>query len=72
MEQEGSWRFFPGWPGKGIRRCGAPVGIAARSEESGELIDIDSRPSDAIALGVANETPIFVEEHVLDEVCRTE
>lgn len=35
-------------------------------------IDIDSRPSDAIALGIATEVPIFVEEHVLDEVCRPE
>jgi bifunctional DNase/RNase len=34
----------------------------------GELIEIDSRPSDAIALGVAMETPIFVSEHVLREV----
>jgi bifunctional DNase/RNase len=32
----------------------------------GELIHIDSRPSDAIALGVANDLPIFVEEHVLE------
>jgi bifunctional DNase/RNase len=31
-----------------------------------ELLDIDSRPSDAIALGIATEVPIFVEEHVLD------
>ena len=31
-------------------------------------IEIDSRPSDAIALGVATEVPIYVEEHVLDEV----
>ena len=29
---------------------------------------IDSRPSDAIALGVAMQVPIFVEEHVLVEV----
>lgn len=38
----------------------------------GELIEIDSRPSDAIALGVAGETPtpLFVEEEVLREVCR--
>jgi uncharacterized protein len=35
-------------------------------------VNIDSRPSDAIALGVATEVPIFVEEHVLDEVCRGE
>jgi bifunctional DNase/RNase len=31
-------------------------------------IEIDSRPSDAIALGVANNVPIFVAEHVLNEV----
>ncbi len=35
-----------------------------------ETYDIDSRPSDAIALGVAGEVPIFVEDHVLDEVCK--
>jgi uncharacterized protein len=37
-----------------------------------ETLDIDSRPSDAIALGVATEVPIYVEEHVLDDVCRPE
>jgi hypothetical protein len=36
---------------------------------NGELIKIDSRPSDAIALGVATMVPIYVAEHVLDEVC---
>ena len=36
----------------------------------GELIDIDSRPSDAIALGIANEVPIYVSEQVLVEACR--
>jgi len=36
----------------------------------GELVEVDSRPSDAIALGVASETPIFVSEHVLREVCQ--
>lgn len=34
-----------------------------------ELIEVDSRPSDAIALGVATSVPIFVAEHVLDAVC---
>jgi len=29
-------------------------------------IEIDSRPSDAIALGVASNTPIYVAEHVFD------
>jgi bifunctional DNase/RNase len=35
---------------------------------SGKTIEIDSRPSDAIALGVSNDVPIFVAEHVLDDV----
>jgi bifunctional DNase/RNase len=32
----------------------------------GQTVEVDSRPSDAIALGIANDIPIFVEEHVLD------
>jgi bifunctional DNase/RNase len=32
----------------------------------GQMVNIDSRPSDAIALGVAGDVPIYVEEHVLD------
>lgn len=36
---------------------------------NGELISVDSRPSDAIALGVTNNTPICVEESVLRAVC---
>lgn len=36
--------------------------------QNGELVEVDSRPSDAIALGVANEVPIYVEDHVLREV----
>lgn len=35
----------------------------------GKLLKIDSRPSDAIALGVASGVPIYVAEHVLDAVC---
>jgi uncharacterized protein len=31
-----------------------------------KILHIDSRPSDAIALGVAGEVPIYVEEHVLE------
>ena len=33
----------------------------------GKVIEVDSRPSDAIALGVASNTPIFVAEHVFDQ-----
>jgi len=36
---------------------------------NGELIEVDSRPSDAIALGVASDTPIYVAESVLQQVC---
>ncbi len=34
---------------------------------NGQLIEVDSRPSDAIALGVASDVPIYVEERVLKE-----
>jgi len=37
--------------------------------QDGQVVKIDSRPSDAIALGVATSVPIFVAEHVLEEVC---
>ncbi len=33
-----------------------------------KIIRVDARPSDAIALGVGLETPIFVAEHVIDEI----
>ena len=35
----------------------------------GKLVEVDSRPSDAIALGVASDTPLYVEESVLQQVC---
>ncbi len=34
-------------------------------EQDGECVEIDSRPSDAIALGVAENVPIYVAEEVL-------
>ncbi|MFW6061271.1 MAG: bifunctional nuclease domain-containing protein [Planctomycetota bacterium] len=36
--------------------------------QDGELVEVDSRPSDAIALGAAFETPIYVADEVLDAV----
>ncbi len=33
---------------------------------NGKIVEIDSRPSDAIALGVASSAPIFVADHVFD------
>lgn len=37
----------------------------------GTLLEIDSRPSDAIALGVASDTTIYVEDSVLRQVCES-
>jgi bifunctional DNase/RNase len=36
-------------------------------DRDGEVIEVDSRPSDAIALGVADGVPILVDESVLAE-----
>jgi bifunctional DNase/RNase len=33
---------------------------------NGKTVEIDSRPSDAIALGVARQVPIYVAEHVFE------
>ena len=37
--------------------------------QDGEMIEVDCRPSDAIALAVTASVPIYVAEDVLDEVC---
>ena len=39
-----------------------------RIRQDGELIEVDCRPSDAIALAVTAKVPIYVAEDVLDEV----
>ena len=36
--------------------------------QNGQTVKVDSRPSDAIALGVATNVPIWVAEHVLAAV----
>ena len=33
----------------------------------GHTLEVDSRPSDAIALGVASNTPIYVADHVFEK-----
>ncbi len=38
-------------------------------ERDGQVVRIDCRPSDAIALGVAGSAPIFVDQHVFDVAC---
>jgi uncharacterized protein len=40
-----------------------------RIKHNGELVEVDSRPSDAIALAVTAKVPIYVAEDVLGEVC---
>lgn len=39
-----------------------------RIRQDGKVLRIDSRPSDAIALGIATVVPIYVAEHVLNQV----
>ena len=39
-------------------------------ENDGQEVEIDSRPSDAIALGVSEDVPIYVAEHVLEQTQR--
>nr|WP_240907116.1 bifunctional nuclease family protein [Paludisphaera rhizosphaerae] len=38
-----------------------------RIRHDGDLIEVDSRPSDAIALAVAVDVPIYVAEDIIDE-----
>jgi len=40
--------------------------------DDGKLVQVDSRPSDAIALGIAGGVPIFVEEQVLNSAMNEE
>ncbi|MBN1258110.1 MAG: bifunctional nuclease family protein [Planctomycetes bacterium] len=42
-------------------------GILTLQREDGSEIEVDARPSDAIALAVRTGCPIFVAEHVLEE-----
>ena len=38
---------------------------------NGKVVEVDSRPSDAIALGVALKAPMFVAEEVLDQTAQS-
>jgi bifunctional DNase/RNase len=38
-----------------------------RIKHEGEIVEVDSRPSDAIAVAVTVDVPIFVAEDVIDE-----
>ncbi|HHT9110932.1 MAG TPA: bifunctional nuclease family protein [Candidatus Brocadiaceae bacterium] len=39
-------------------------------QRNGSLVEIDSRPSDAIALAMQKNAPIFVARNILEEVCK--
>lgn len=41
-----------------------------RIRHDGELLEVDSRPSDAIAVAVTVDAPIYVDEEVLEEAGR--
>jgi bifunctional DNase/RNase len=41
-----------------------------RIRHEGEMMEVDARPSDAIALAVTVDVPIFVAEEILDEVAQ--
>ena len=41
-------------------------------QENGRAVEVDARPSDAIAVAVQEGAPIYVEEAVLAEVCKLE
>lgn len=41
-------------------------------QQNGLMVEIDSRPSDAIAVAMQKNTPIFVASKVLEEVCKSE
>ena len=39
--------------------------VLAISDANGDIVEVDARPSDAIALGIGLSVPIYVAEHVL-------
>ena len=39
--------------------------------QNGQLVEVDARPSDAIAVGVATGVPIYVESQVLDDASKS-
>ncbi|MDB5349342.1 MAG: hypothetical protein JWN86_589 [Planctomycetota bacterium] len=39
-----------------------------RIKHEGEIVEVDARPSDAIAVAVTVDVPIFVSEDILDEI----
>ena len=41
-------------------------------QQYGSTIEIDSRPSDAIALAMQKNTPILVANKVIEEICKSE
>ena len=43
-----------------------------RIKHDGEVVEVDARPSDAIAVAVTVDVPIYVSDEVLDEVTRSE
>jgi len=55
-EEKGQWTYY--------------AKLAIRQD--GRLVEVDSRPSDAIALATRTRSPIFVEEPVLEAAAKSE
>jgi len=45
---------------------GAFIATLGVTKDDGTEVEIDARPSDALALGVARDVPIYAQAHVLD------
>ncbi len=50
---------------------GAFIAQLSIARPDGHLVHIDARPSDAIALGVATNVPIFADDSVIEQACIT-
>ncbi|MEM7577289.1 MAG: bifunctional nuclease family protein [Planctomycetota bacterium] len=46
--------------------------LVLRNRQTDHTVEVDSRPSDALALGAADEVPVFVAEEVLTDAARAE
>ena len=46
---------------------GAFIASLTVTKDDGTAVEIDARPSDALALGIAHQVPIFAEDRVIDQ-----
>jgi bifunctional DNase/RNase len=51
-------------------RNGTFYGLLTLAAPDGRTVEIDARPSDCLAIAVREECPVYVADHVLEEVAR--